>query len=536
MRVTLFLLAAVLAVDLAAQQPTFRAGVKLIETTVVVHDRSGKPVADLKASDFKIFEDGKEQKLEFVTVLGDLSRPGSVQSFPLPPNVFSNRPEERPRGGVTVIVLDRLNSSAPDLTRAKDQVIKLLANANPNDRIALYVLESDWITVLHDFTSDSRRLIAILNKHLGNTSAALAALDDKAQFADIGIAAFDVDTAAWLDRGAVILADNLLAQRGRLTLDALEGIANHLDGVPGRKNLIWVSASFPMVIPAYLGAPIILDKEVNRATRAINNADVAVYPVDIRGLMGAFANVTTSNATVDKNSRGVAQPSVFNQINSVQGNMDAMRALADATGGRAFVNTNALGDSIQKAMDDARVSYVLGYYAPRLAPDSKLHTIDVKVARDGLNVRHRKGYLSLPPPAQADSKARLTALNRVMQSPVPASGLALMAQLDRESATAATVVVQINPESLTWELNKEIREGAIDIVIAQSEPDGKYYKVKETTVNLTADAERYQQMLADGFTLSSNVTLRPAAYRIHVVVSDVASQAVGSLIIPVNRF
>ena len=508
----------------------------MIETTVVVHDRAGEPVADLKAADFKIFEDGKEQKIEFFTVQGDVARDASVQSFPLPKNVFSNRPERSNGGGVTVILLDRLNSKAEDLKVAKDQVIKLLADAKPGDRIALYVLEGDWIKVLHDFTTDTQRLTAILKRHLGNTSVGVAALEDKAPvFESIGIAALDEDTAAWLERGNIILAEHLLAQRGRVTLDALEGIANHLEGVAGRKNLIWVSASFPMVIPAYKGAPIILDKEVNRATRALNNADVAIYPVDVRGLVGAFANVTTSNATVAQPAfPGSRVPEVFTTVQTVTVNQDAMLSLADKTGGRSFLNTNALGESVRRAMDDARVSYVLGYYAPRSTPDGKSHQIDVKVARSGVDVRHRKGYLSLPPTKYADAKARIDALNRIMQSPVPASGIALMAQLDRESDTQANVVVQINPESLTWDQKKDIREGAIDIVIAQSEPDGKYYKVKETTVNLTADAERYQQMLTDGFTLSSSVNLRPAAYRLHVVVSDVASQAVGSLIIPLK--
>ena len=88
-------------------------------------------------------------------------------------------------------------------------------------------------------------------------------------------------------------------------------------------------------------------------------------------------------------------------------------------------------------------------------------------------------------------------------------------------------------ESLTWEQNKDVREAAIDVVIAQSVPDGKYFTIKETTVNLTADAERYQQMVEDGLTMSSNFTRRADAYRLHVVVSDVASQAVGSLIIPI---
>ncbi len=90
-----------------------------------------------------------------------------------------------------------------------------------------------------------------------------------------------------------------------------------------------------------------------------------------------------------------------------------------------------------------------------------------------------------------------------------------------------TVVVRIDPTALSWEQKKDVREAAIDVVIAQSQPDGKYFTIKETTVNLTADPERYKQMVEDGLTLSSNFTAVPDAYRLHVVVSDVGSQAVG---------
>jgi hypothetical protein len=88
---------------------------------------------------------------------------------------------------------------------------------------------------------------------------------------------------------------------------------------------------------------------------------------------------------------------------------------------------------------------------------------------------------------------------------------------------------------LMWIPNKDARQAAIDVVIAQSTPDGKYFKIKETTVNLTADAERYQAMVEDGLTLSTEFAQRADAYRLHVVISDVASQAAGSLIIPLKK-
>jgi hypothetical protein len=271
-----------------------------------------------------------------------------------------------------------------------------------------------------------------------------------------------------------------------------------------------------------------MDTAINRATRAINSADVAVYPVDIRGLMPAL-NPTTATATT---SKGTASPPVFATSATIMPNQDTMRAIAELTGGRVYLNTNAIGEAVRRAIDDSRVSYVLGYRSSRPDNDNRFRSITVKVNRDGVELRHRKGYLAAPVPAR-DSRARLDALQRVLLSPIEASSVALAAEISR-IGKEGTVVVRIDPAVLTWEQKKDVREAAIDVVIAQSVPDGQYFTIKETTVNLTADPERYKQMMEDGLTLSSNFTAVPNAYRLHVVVSDVGSQSVGSLIIPIK--
>jgi VWFA-related protein len=431
---------------------------------------------------------------------------------------------------VSVILFDRLNSGFEDQKYARDQIIKMLAQAQPADRIALYVLESDVVNVLHDFTSDASRLISVLNKYRGTTSIELAGSEVTApDFARTGLAAFDADTEAWLNSTMAAVSEQFLRRRGELTTSALEGIANHLAGIPGRKNLIWVSAAFPFVIAQAQSAPKVMNIEVGRATRAINSADVAVYPVDIRGLMPAL-NPTTATASV---SKGAKPTPLFTTIGTASPNQDTMEVIADATGGRAFLNTNAIGNAIRKAIDDSRVSYVLGYHSSRPEGDNRFRSISVKVNRDGIQLRHRKGYLASPPIVR-DAKARLAALGRVLQSPLEASSVALTAEVSR-MGQEGTVVVRIDPEALTWVPDRDVREAVLDVVITQSRPDGTSFKIKETTVNLTADPERYRQMLEDGLTLSSNFTVAPAAYRLHVVVSDVASPAVGSLIIPLQQ-
>src|SRR6185503_13096037 len=129
-------------------------------------------------------------------------------------------------------------------------------------------------------------------------------------FAPIGIAALDADTAAWLTGTMEAVAELYMRRRALLAANALETIANHLQSVPGRKSLIWISGGFPIVIPTAHG-PEIMDREISRSLRAVNDADIAVYSVDIRGLKGPFKNVTTSTATVAMPSfvpRGAAPP------------------------------------------------------------------------------------------------------------------------------------------------------------------------------------------------------------------------------------
>jgi VWFA-related protein len=526
---------AALALPLSAQQPTFRSNVRLVNVNVLAHDSSGQPVKNLTASDFRVYEDGKEQKIEVFAVSADPLAPtllSPAAAAAAPQNIFSNRLAERESGGVTVILFDRLNSKFEDQKSARDQILKMLASARASERVALYVLESDVITVLHDFTSDASRLIAVLNRYIGTTSVELARSQEAPpDFARTGVAALDAETEAWLARTQQEVSEVFLRRRAQLTSDAMEAIADHLAGIPGRKNLVWVSGGFPMVIPTEHG-PVNMNRQVSRAARAINSADIAVYPVDIRGLIGAFVNPSAATATVTPGARPGSP--VFTTMATTHPDQDVMRELAGATGGRVAVNTNAIGTAIRRAIDDSRVSYVLGYYSTNAVADNRFRNISVKVNRSGIDLRHRKGYLAVPVSVPTNARTRLDALARVTQSPLEASAISLTAELSR-AKTEGTIVVRIDPESLTWEQKKDVREAVIDVVITQSVPDGKHFSIKETTVRLTADADRYRQMVEDGLTLSSNFTVVPDAYRLHVVVSDVASQSVGSLIIPLKN-
>src|SRR5882672_9966548 len=127
------LLIAIIASTLVAQQRpsqdssqiVLKATARLVQISVVVHDKKG-PVADLKKENFQIKVDGQTQTISLFSVESAGSLPSSPQ--PMPPNTFTNRLEQRPGtpSGVTIILLDALNTRFEDQAFARQEIIKYL--------------------------------------------------------------------------------------------------------------------------------------------------------------------------------------------------------------------------------------------------------------------------------------------------------------------------------------------------------------------------------------------------------------------------
>jgi hypothetical protein len=368
----------------------------------------------------------------------------------------------------------------------------------------------------------------VLTRYLaGLTSRELELSEATApELAKTGLAAIDAEAEAWLKQTTETINVLFTRRRGEYTADALEGIANHLAGVRGRKNLIWVSSAFPLVTTDFMSVRS-MTPELNRASRAINNANIAVYPVDTRGLIGAFTGPPPPPGSTAQ----------FTTLATVMPNQDTMHTIAENTGGRAYVNTNAIGDAVRRAMDDSRVTYVLGYYPSHGNWDGKFREIKVDVNRKGLEVRHRKGYLALPPPPPQTAGGRAAVLGDAIRSPLDATGIGLTASIARSPAPSreAMLTIQIDARSITWNRRGDEWTGALDVVIGQSDKDARFDKSMDTVVNLELNAERYAQMMAEGFTLTHKVAIREETARLHIAIRDVSSHTVGSLIIPAGR-
>ena len=532
------LIATIASSLMAQQQPpsqdspqlVLKATARLVQVSVVVHDKKGQPVADLKKEDFQIKVDGHVQPISLFSVESAGSLPSSPEK--LPPNTFTNRLEQRPGtpSSVTIILLDAMNTRFTDQSYARQQVIKYLQTIQPTDHIGIYSL-SGSLRVLHDYTTDSTDLLRKLESYKGDVLPSTPSSHEP-----FGGDSLFLDQ--WL-RGGGSPAERSFYMTNRIegTLRALEFIANHLSRLPGRKNLIWVSGGFPLTIGfenlAAWRDPAIEQRtftdEVNRTVRALNNANIAIYPVDARGLM-VDPRFDASRRNVNFNAPLAAPVGVRNQ--------ESMQELASRTGGRAYYNTNDLKNAIRDAVSDTQVTYTLGFYPSNEKYDSKFHEIKLQVLdRSGLNLRYRKGYFDLPELPQ-DETARRAGLRDAVWSPLDATAVGLTVEVKRVNTPAPNsleVYVKIDRSSINLEQNKNRWAGRLDVLFVQKDNRGNQYRGVTQTIEMNLLRPNYEKVTREGLIYKQVLERERRANQIRVVVRDAASGSIGSVTVPFDQ-
>ena len=329
-----------------------RSTTSLVQVRVVAQDSKGRPVTDLQREDFQVQDDRKTQPITFFSAdRGGASSP--VTTIP------GSEPALMRRGGeYCLLLLDWLNSSYADRYRSRESILDMLKTYRAEQKVAVYVLSKEPHLV-HDFTSDM-------------TELAQAILDAGLQPEDMGPDAppgqFD---ARYGNRVSPRLSkeEQLFYVNNRVndSFHTLELVADRLARLPGRKSLIWLSSAFPLlingsVVPGASAAEVTYYQNMERLLARLNRADVAVYPVDACGLSLSCRHY----------------PQTMEQI-------------SERTGGIMFAGRNDIGNGVRIALEDLRVSYMIGFQVPAGAAPG-LHEIRVRVKRAGVAVRYRESY------------------------------------------------------------------------------------------------------------------------------------------------
>ena len=513
---------------------TLRTNTRLVVVDVVATDSHGQVIGDLKPGDLIMFEDGKTQKISNFT----FHPPGKTEvlvSSHLPANVVTNAPLFQ-ASSLNVMLLDTLNGDFAEQAYVKDQLLKYLARAQFTRPIALFALE-DRLVLLHDFTTDAAALKSTVERFKP------PARNNNAETVDSRASAFSTHGDFHTNERDI-----------STTLNQLNALAKTLAGYPGRKNLIWLSESFPVnLFPDNMangasgmcsgdacatgagsrstgaglgtqgGSPMNLGRSalegngegsykdyallIKKVSDALMNAQVAVYAVDA-GAVGKDERIA-SHVT--------------------------MNEMADRTGGRAFINTNDLTASMSSSVDDGSTYYTLEYYPENKKWDGQFRSIQVRSNRPGVNLRYRAGYYALDPEKtnKEDSDAVAESFSRALQVDAPAATqVVFQAQVQPPSDKSKKVVVtfHIDPRTLAFEHKDGGMEYArLSCTVWAYGKDKDKPTMSSATVNANLKASEYQQMLQQRFLpCDRQLDLKPGTYALRMGVLDRATNKIGT--------
>jgi len=380
----------------------FKSSVRRVIVDVVVTGSNGKPVPDLKAADFSISEDGKPQRMLSFDVHDFDPVSSSLPKRPnLPANTFMNLPSGPERGPLYVLLLDLLNMEVDDQPAARKQLFNFAMSKPLGTRFAIFVL-SDSLHLVQGFTED-RNLLA-------------NALDPR-------------NPHSHLPR-VFLYADNF---RPFFSVPrVLIGIAKYLGDLPGRKNIIWFSGSFPSSILPESGhggsEAESFNREVKQATDAMARGQIAVYPIDSHGVVvtggstSAYQHGSGSASEASGVGRSIVDSSTSSGTGGGMGNAAdiALNArymtedeLAYATGGRAFHSTNDLVSTLTEATEAGAHYYTLTYAPSNQDYSGLQRNIHVQVAKRGCTLAYRHAYFGSPDFLEPGSSGKKTAAEQL---------------------------------------------------------------------------------------------------------------------------
>jgi VWFA-related protein len=408
-----FALAVLLAVRLHAQQappvppappqpaqPTFRASVDLVTTDVIVRDNRDQFVADLKAGEFEVFEDGVKQEIVSL-VLTHGGRVFNVQAPPPPPAqegiiLPPSRPTSDAAGRVFLLFIDDLHLDFQNTPRTRDLLKRMLRNLiHEGDMFGIVTTGTSSIS--QQLTYDRQVLESAISRVTGG-----------------GLKPEDIIKGMQGAQGPTELR-----YRAHVAFSTAYDLMKNLEKLQNRrKAVLYISSGYdfnpfetsrlkyqaeqlgvesadlqndPFVRQQNQGtqfAEADLVRELAELTRAANRANATFYTIDPRGL--------------------VAGPDLNEQVETqewqtyIRETQDSLRVLAEQTGGIAVVNQNDFDKALKRIDAETSDYYVLGYYSSNSDPLKRTRRIEVKARRDNLNVWSRTSYSlrPLPPPVQ----------------------------------------------------------------------------------------------------------------------------------------
>jgi VWFA-related protein len=506
---------------------TFTANANLVIVDVTVKDKSGKAIDSLTQNDFTVLEDGKPQKISVFEV----QKLGMEPALPEKPPTLDdvNAIPEPPKTIITtetpgkiqyhdkrlmVMFFDFTSMGIPEQLRAQDAALKFIDTEMTTADMVAIMLYTTVLQVKTDFTSDRTQLKDIIN------SLPIGELSDLADMADTG----DPNEE---DTGAAFVADetefNIYNTDRKLA--AIEDASKKLSALPEKKALIYFAGG---VTRTGVDNQAQLEASINAAAKA----NVAIYPIDARGLMadppGGAASTAASRGT------GIYNGSVYNsQRANINNSQETLATLASDTGGKAFLDSNELSLGIVQAQQEYRSYYVLGYYSTNLAADGKYRKITVKLNNNQTaKLEFRQGYYADKVWGKFNAQDKEQKLQEAMNAGDPVTDIPLAVEADyfRITPTAYFVPVSVKVPGSVIDLAQKRGGGETEFDFLGQILDDRKVAVGTVRdyIKVKLEAGEAAKLSHRNFHYDAGFTLSPGKYRMKFLVRENLSGKMGT--------
>jgi VWFA-related protein len=541
---------------------TIRANTRLVVVDVVVTDKKGQPVSGLKAEDFTVEENGKKQKISVFVPPGAANE---VKPQSPPPGILSNHPENvAPVGIPTVLLLDAANSPFKDQSYARSQMLKYVAEQGQSGHAMAVLTLTDRVHVLQQFTSDPQVLMAAIKNLRPQEqilqSGAPAPESHGVAISDVhggqAVAAAVASAQVAAQQFADIQVGYNLERRTQVTIEAMKALSRILGGLPGRKNVVWLTASLPFdLIPEdrnMTDAELLADlpgqgrqrsvsvnaagamaaesrqlygQEIKEAESQLATANIAIYPVDLTGLMGGMESSANQGGSVYSDT--AMSDRIASGLSTQQASQGTMREVAAQTGGKAYINQNEIKDGITLAVSDEMASYTLGYYPENKKWNGKFRSLKVKVDKGDTQLRYRKGFFAIEaaPTKNTHFESDVAA---ALEVGAPATQISFMAQAKPTDPGKMRVVFLVDAHTLTAEDSSGGKKMNVSLYACVYDANGKNMETRSTKVDRTFDQATYQQILDKGMMVPIDMEMPAGSKQIRLAVLDNRTGFIGT--------
>ncbi len=465
----------------AGPGPILRSETRIVLLDAVAMDKNGKFAAGLTKKDFRIWEDGKEQKISGF----------SLESSGVSP--------ERANKHYIAMFFDTSASQTSQLVVRHEDVRFIDGFASPDRMMAVINYSSNsGAHIAQNFTNDKEQLKKAFALVAGSSGS--APTDAGGAFRGRGAGAAMVDPSG-----------------SRNMLVALRGVVNSLANIRGRKALVFFTGGMTVTSEAF--------PELQATIDACNKANVALYTVGAGAGSAESGDSAVTNHPVP-NRR--ASEMNFEQLNQGQ---NLSRSLAEGTGGLDFLTSNDVAASLGAIAQEQDEYYLIGYAPTVYSAEGSCHELKVKVDRGDLEVRARKSYCTSKPVDLLSGKPAGKELEERAASSASGNATAKM-QLPwfytAPNAARVDLALDIAPSALKFQKEKGKLHGEFDLAGVAYKADGTVATRVSDTVKLDFNTQQEADaFLKAPFHYENQFDIAPGQYTFRMAFSSGSSDAQG---------